>query len=163
MAQNVAQSTACFAENAYYKNAEAKASNICADKTEVKAPEASDMPTYKALKDVAPNDGSAAPESAENNSARIEELLSAAFEFEFVLSARAFEHNNSVVVALIVSPFVLKSERDAALRGVKETLEKMTSNTDVVVTFDTTVFRRITDNMSDEYKSELLNLAKQRS
>ncbi|HAT83552.1 MAG TPA: hypothetical protein DCS37_01415, partial [Clostridiales bacterium] len=71
-----------------------------------------------------------------------------------VVGARCFSHNNAYVVALISSPFYLKSERDAFLQTTKIDLSKQTK-TDVFVTLDVDVYRKIKDGMTEAQKAEL--------
>ena len=71
-----------------------------------------------------------------------------------VVGARCFSYNNAYVGALISSPFYLKSERDAFLQSTKTDLSKQTK-TDVFVTLDVDVYRKIKDGMTDEQKADL--------
>ncbi len=71
-----------------------------------------------------------------------------------VVGARCFAYNNAYVIALIASPFYLKSERDAFLQTTKTDLSKQTK-TDVFVTLDVDVYRKIKDDMTDAQKAGL--------
>ncbi len=71
-----------------------------------------------------------------------------------VVGARCFAYNKAYVIALISSPFYLKSERDAFLQSMKTDLAKHTES-DVFVTLDVDVYRKIKDGMSDEQKADL--------
>lgn len=71
-----------------------------------------------------------------------------------VVGARCFSYNKAYVVALISSPFYLKSERDAFLHSTKIDLSKQTK-ADVFVTLDIDVYRKIKDGMTDAQKAEL--------
>ena len=71
-----------------------------------------------------------------------------------VVGARCFAYGNAYVVALISAPFYLKSERDAFLQSAKIDLSQQTK-TDVFVTLDIDVYRKIKDDMTDAQKAEL--------
>ena len=71
-----------------------------------------------------------------------------------VVGARCFSYNNAYVVALISSPFYLKSERDAFLQSTKIDLSKQTKD-DVFVTLDIDVYRKIKEGMTDAQQAEL--------
>ncbi len=71
-----------------------------------------------------------------------------------VVGARCFSYDNAYVVALISSPFYLKSERDAFLQTTKIDLSKQTK-ADVFVTLDIDVYRKIKDDMTNAQKAEL--------
>ena len=98
----------------------------------------------------------------ESQSVNLDEIISCTLQQEFVLGARAFEWNGSIVVAALTTPFVLKSERDSAKNQLSEDLQTAFSAHNIILTFDMQVYRNILDELDDLAKQELLELAKSR-
>lgn len=73
---------------------------------------------------------------------------------ERVVSARHFECENTIVLAIIATPFYLKSERDKFLRDMETTLSQSVGK-NVVVTLDIDVYLRIKDDMTEQEKIAL--------
>ncbi|MCM1306282.1 MAG: hypothetical protein NC037_00815 [Bacteroides sp.] len=94
--------------------------------------------------------------------ADLDEIITTALQEEYVLGARAFEYNGTVVVAALTTPFVLKSERDGAKAQLSEDLQAAFLAQNIILTFDMQVYRNILDNLDDAAKQELLELAKSR-
>lgn len=84
-----------------------------------------------------------------------------ALTFEKVASARSFEYENKTVLAVITSPIYLKSERDALRRELEITIAEQIGK-EVLVTFDTEVYRKIRGELDDSQKQALMNKARQR-
>lgn len=106
-----------------------------------------------------------APQSEQNADERtvnLDELISYVLQNEYVLGARAFEHNGTIVIATLTAPFYLKSERDSARAQMQENLSSLVSDAEVVLTFDMQVFRNIEDGLDADSKDYLLKLAKSR-
>lgn len=80
---------------------------------------------------------------------------------ENVIGAKCFFYQNSCLVAMLTKPFYLKSQRDEFLKNTQEFLSKELS-LDVVATLDVDVYRKIKPDMSNEQKSEILQIARQR-
>lgn len=92
----------------------------------------------------------------------IQELISYALQNEYVLGARAFEHNGTLVIATLTVPFYLKSERDGVKNQLGEELQAIAGDCEIILTFDMQVFRNIEDSLDDSEKQRLIDLAKSR-
>lgn len=92
----------------------------------------------------------------------IQELLSYALQNEYVLGARAFEHNGTLVIATLTVPFYLKSERDGVKRQLGDELQAIAGEREIILTFDMQVFRNIEDGLDESEKQRLIDLAKSR-
>lgn len=73
---------------------------------------------------------------------------------ERVVSARHFECEKNIVLALVTTPFYLKSERDQFLRDMETTLSQSIGK-NVVVTLDIDVYLRIKEDMTEQEKIAL--------
>ena len=98
----------------------------------------------------------------ESQAISLDEIISRTLQQEYVLGARAFEWNGSIVVAALTTPFLLKSERDGAKARLCEDLQTIFASQNIVLTFDMQVYRNILDELDEEAKQELLELAKSR-
>lgn len=96
------------------------------------------------------------------HAASLDDIISCTLQQEFVLGARAFEWNGSIVVAALTTPFLLKSERDGAKARLSEDLQTAFVSQNIVLTFDMQVYRNILDGLDETAKQELLELAKNR-
>lgn len=94
--------------------------------------------------------------SAENYST--DDIVSYALQYDFVLGARAFVWNGNTVVAVITTPFYLKSERDSAMKDMETELNTLLNSETVIVTFDTQIYRNIREEMTDEEKERLYEM-----
>lgn len=92
----------------------------------------------------------------------LDEIVSYALQQEFVLGARAFEYNETIVLALLTTPFCLKSERDNAKLTIYESLQNTLCDKKLVLTFDMQVYRNIKNDLDDQSKEFLLELAELR-
>ncbi len=92
----------------------------------------------------------------------IEDMVSYALQHEFVLGARAFEYNDTFVLAILATPFYLKSERDNAKLQLTESLKSLLGDKNFIITFDMQVYRNVQNELDEQTKAYLLNLAKQR-
>ncbi len=90
-------------------------------------------------------------------------LVHAALSYEFVTAARAFEWEGEFVLAALTKPFYLKSERDGARMLLEKELRQRLGCDNIIVLFDVDMFRRIDEDISDEDKQALLQVAKQRN
>lgn len=88
-------------------------------------------------------------------------LVALALSQEKVIGARCFSYEGKFVVALLTSPFYLKSERDECLNDMR-TLLSQKAGTEVLVTFDMDIFRNIRDDMNDADKQRLLTAVQTR-
>ncbi len=91
----------------------------------------------------------------------LDNIVSYALDRDNVIGARTFEYNGECVLALISTPFYLKSERDEFLRTLSMELSSRL-NCPVYVTFDMDIFRAIDNDLSDEQRQELLDKVKTR-
>lgn len=82
------------------------------------------------------------------------DIANVALKQEKVLGARCFEWHSTYVLALITSPFYLKSERDKFLCDLTEYLND-NSQKSIIVTLDTDIYSRIKEDMSDNEKQTL--------
>lgn len=101
-------------------------------------------------------------QNADERTVNLDELISFVLQSEYVLGARAFEHNGTIVIATLTAPFYLKSERDSVRAQMQEDLSSLVSDAEVVLTFDMQVFRNIEDGLDADSKDYLLKLAKSR-
>ena len=79
---------------------------------------------------------------------------SVALMHEKVVGAKCFTLDNALVVAVILQPIYLKSERDGCLNEIKTTVESKTSVTTLVTT-DIDVYTKIKSEMTIEQKAAL--------
>ena len=79
---------------------------------------------------------------------------SVALMHEKVVGAKCFTLDNALVVAVILQPIYLKSERDCCLNEIKTTVESKTSVTTLVTT-DIDVYTKIKSEMTIEHKAAL--------
>lgn len=86
-------------------------------------------------------------------------VAAAALSVECVIGARVFEWQGNVIVAVITTPFYLKSERDGAKLEIRDTVAGSVGYENVYVTFDTETYRNIHEDMSDREKQRLFELA----
>lgn len=77
-----------------------------------------------------------------------------ALQNEYVVSAKCFEYDGTLIVAVLTRPLYLKSVRDKCLDNVKTSIEKATKKS-VIATFDVDVYARIKDDMNEQDKSAL--------
>ncbi len=80
---------------------------------------------------------------------------------ENIYAVRAFEYKGEYVVAILSTPFYLKSERDNCLISVANQLFS-TLNITAYTTFDMDIFRNIKEDMTDTQKKALLTELKER-
>ena len=92
----------------------------------------------------------------------IDSIISLALQNEYAIGVRGFEHDGSIVIAVLTTPFYLKSERDNARNMIENELCELTNNDSIIVTFDVQVYRNIRGNMSESDRSRVLKLAKER-
>lgn len=88
-------------------------------------------------------------------------LCAIALSFDKVIGARCFCVGNTYVVAVIITPFLLKSERDAYLNDVQQTLSQATSK-NLYLTPDMDIYRVIKQDMTDIEKEKALSIVKSR-
>lgn len=94
--------------------------------------------------------------TSDNNSKSSEEkLISMALTDEKVLGARCVFVNDAYVVALITTPFYLKSERDEWCEEMQDFLSSQTE-LPVHISLDLDIYRNIRQGMDDKDKEELL-------
>ena len=92
-----------------------------------------------------------------------DEIISLALSYNYVIGARAFEWQGSIILALITTPFILKSERDNAKVELKNDIIASTGYENIIVTFDGEVYRNIRDSIAESEKQRLFQLAVSRS
>ncbi|MDE5601224.1 MAG: hypothetical protein K2J16_01855 [Clostridia bacterium] len=92
----------------------------------------------------------------------LDNVISLALSYTYVIGARAFEWQGNIVIAVITTPFILKSERDNAKLELKEDIIAITNYENIIVTFDGEVYRNIRDNIDDSEKERLYQLATSR-
>ena len=97
--------------------------------------------------------------TAEDFDDDIEFLISLALQNEKVISVRAFETDNARVFSVLTVPIYLKSEREELSKNLEETLS---NGKTTYISFDNDVFRKITPDMTQEEKTELLNIVLKR-
>ena len=88
-----------------------------------------------------------------------DDVTSLALSYTYVIGARAFEWQGSIILAVITTPFILKSERDNAKRELKEEIIEASGYENIIVTFDGEVYRNIRDSIDDSEKQRLFQLA----
>lgn len=93
----------------------------------------------------------------------LDSVISLALSYTYVIGARAFEWQGNIILAVITTPFILKSERDSAKLELKEDIIAITDCKNIIVTFDGEVYRNIQGNISDSEKERLFKLASSRS
>lgn len=95
-------------------------------------------------------------ETSNDDSTVLEEkLISMALTDEKVLSVRCVFVNDAYVVAIITTPFYLKSERDQWCYAMQNFLSSQT-DLPVHVSLDLDIYRNIRQGMDDKDKEELL-------
>lgn len=95
-------------------------------------------------------------ETSNDDSTALENrLISMALTDEKVLGARCVFVNDAYVVAIITTPFYLKSERDQWCYAMQNFLSSQTDLT-VHVSLDLDIYRNIRQGMDDKDKEELL-------
>ena len=72
-----------------------------------------------------------------------------------VLAARAFEKDGKMVLAVLTEPIYLASDR-AKLKELLTAEASAAAGSEVTLTFDLDVYRRISPDMSDEVKAFIL-------
>ncbi len=82
-------------------------------------------------------------------------LISIALSDENVLGARCVFVDNAYVIAIITTPFYLKSERDEWFEDMQELLSSQT-DLPVHLSLDLDIYRNIRQGMNDKDKIELL-------
>ncbi|MBO4380728.1 MAG: hypothetical protein J5815_01080 [Clostridia bacterium] len=97
--------------------------------------------------------------TAEDFDDDIEFLISLALQNEKVISVRAFETDNARVFSVLTVPIYLKSEREELSKNLEETLS---NGKTTYISFDNDVFRKIKPDMTQEEKTELLNIVLKR-
>ena len=86
-----------------------------------------------------------------------ETAVQLALSSPYVTHARAFEYDGCTIVAVLTTPFYLKSERDSFRAELEQQLVDAVGN--AVVTLDMEVYRNITENMSEETLKRLAEKA----
>lgn len=84
------------------------------------------------------------------------------YEKEFTQAARIAEADGCILIAVLTTPFFLKSERDNAMSALEAELKELVGSEELIVAFDLDIYRRIDENMSDDDIVELYNIAKLR-
>lgn len=82
-------------------------------------------------------------------------LISLALTDEKVLGARCIYVDNAYIIAIITTPFYLKSERDKWCEDMQVMLST-TTNSIVHLSLDLDIYRNIRQGMDDKDKTELL-------
>ncbi len=83
-----------------------------------------------------------------------ESVAALALANENIVGARCFLYENKFVLALLCTPFYLKSERDNFVKTIAHDLSNQT-NSDVVVTLDLEIYRKIKPDMTPLQKESL--------
>ncbi len=78
-------------------------------------------------------------------------IVNIALENDKIIGARCFEYENVYVLAIITTPFYLKSERDKFLYDTTASLNEYTQK-NIIVTMDTDIYSRINENMQADEK-----------
>jgi len=86
----------------------------------------------------------------------VDHVISVALSHGAVIGARAFEWQG---VAVLTTPFYLKSERDKAKDEIFSDISEQTNAKRLTVTFDVGVYRNIRESMTDEQKQRLFTIA----
>ncbi len=89
----------------------------------------------------------------------VDHVISVALSHPAVIGARAFEWQGEIVVAVITTPFYLKSERDKAKEEIFDDITVETNAKSLTVTFDVGVYRNIREDMTDEQRERLYKIA----
>lgn len=97
---------------------------------------------------------------AQNAALSIEELEATILCDPLVLSVRSFKHEDIYIFAVLTTPIYLKSERDRLINEITDALNTKINDGNVLVTFNMTVYRNISDDMSQECKIKLIDLAR---
>ena len=92
----------------------------------------------------------------------VDKIISLALTYDCIIGARAFNYNDKIVLALLTTPFYLKSERDGTRWRIQTELADALSFDDITVTFDVEVYRKIKDGLNEVQMQKLLQLAKTR-
>lgn len=92
----------------------------------------------------------------------LDDISSLALMQDMVMSARCFEYNDKCILALILKPFFLKSEKDEYVSLLAKNLSEKT-NKDVVITLDIDIFCKIHDEMTGQEKELLYEKITQRA
>ena len=87
-----------------------------------------------------------------------------ALNYNQVVAARTFDHDGYVVIAVLTCPIFSQNERQDLLQSIKWTVaEELSLSTDkVIVSYDMELFRAM-DQVSDEEKPLLLEMAMNRA
>ena len=87
-----------------------------------------------------------------------------ALNYDQVVAVRTFDHDGYVVVAVLTCPIFSQKERQDLLQSIKWTVaEELSLSTDkVIVSYDMELFRAM-DQVSDEEKPLLLEMAMNRA
>ena len=87
-----------------------------------------------------------------------------ALNYNQVVAARTFDHDGYVVIAVLTCPIFSQKERQNLLQSIKWTVaEELSLSTDkVIVSYDMELFRAM-DQVSDEEKPLLLEMAMNRA
>lgn len=97
---------------------------------------------------------------SQNAALSIEELEATILYDPLVLSVRSFKHEDIYIFAVLTTPIYLKSERDRLIKEITDALNTKIKDGNVLVTFNMTVYRNISDDMSQECKIKLIDLAR---
>lgn len=97
---------------------------------------------------------------SQNAALSIEELKATILCDPLVLSVRSFKHEDIYIFAVLTTPIYLKSERDRLINEITDALNTKINDGNVLVTFNMTVYRNISDDMSQECKIKLIDLAR---
>ena len=106
--------------------------------------------------------GERTPQTLMELSDRAATAINRVYEKEFVQAARVAEADECILIAVLTTPFYLKSERDNAMLTLEAELKELVGSEDIIVAFDLDIFRRIDDDMSKQDVIELYNIAKLR-
>lgn len=96
--------------------------------------------------------------------AMVTEINSAAalaLNYAEVLSARSYDVDDITVISILTAPIYLKSERDELRASMQAEISEALGR-EVVVTYDTEVYRKTRGEMDDNEKRALLELARAR-
>ena len=83
-----------------------------------------------------------------------DDITALALSNENIVGAKCFLYDNTFVLALLCTPFYLKSERDDFLTNIQSDLSRQI-NSAVIATLDIDVYRKIKPNMTNEQKESL--------
>lgn len=93
----------------------------------------------------------------------VNKALNIVYAHDFVEAARGASADGTIIIAALTKPFFLKSERDAARAALTEELEALCDGNSVIVVFDMDIFRKISDDMSEDETREIVDIARQRA